>query len=142
MHVLHRVHRWLRPGGGGLDIHPEPEDARVEIRAGDRLTVVGPYARPVIYQNIRAARDTLAGLIGEGLFTRERSVSFEVLYHFGSVDAWLAYRAERGTTTEVEPALLACAGEMLADTSGELLVREQMRATRYRQRHPLRPNSP
>jgi hypothetical protein len=125
-----------------LDIHPEPEDAQVEIRDGDRLTVVGPYARPVIYQNIRAARDTLAGLIGEGLFTRERSVSFEVLYHFGSVDAWLAYRAERGTTTEVAPALVARAREMLADRSGELLVREQMHATRYQQRHPLRTNSP
>ena len=63
-------------------------------------------------------------MVGEGLFARERSVGFEVLYHF-----------ERGTKTEVDPALLARAREMLADTSGELLIREQMRATRYRQRH-------
>ena len=136
MHVLHRVHRWLRPGGRVLDIHPEPEDARVEVRDGNRVTFVGPYARPAIYDNIQRARDTLAGLVGEGLFGRERSTVFEVLYHLQSVDAWLAYRVERGTSTEVDAALLARAHRELADTSGELLIREQMRATRYRQRHP------
>jgi hypothetical protein len=136
VHVLHKVHRWLRPGGRLLDIHPEPEDARVEVRDGDRLIVVGPYARPAIYENIHRARDTLARVVGEGLFARERSAVFEVLYHFATVDAWLAYRLERGTSTEVDPALLARTREVLADMSGELLIREQMRATRYRQRHP------
>jgi hypothetical protein len=136
VHVLHKVHRWLRPGGRVLDIHPEPEDARVEVRDGNRVTFVGPYARPAIYDNIHRARDTLAGLVGEGLFARERSTVFEVLYHFHSVDAWLAYRVERGTSTEVDAALLARARRELADKSGELLIREQMRATRYRQRHP------
>jgi len=100
------------------------------------VTFVGPYARPAIYDNIHRARDTLAGLVGEGLFARERSTVFEVLYHFRSVDAWLAYRVERGTSTEVDAALRARARRELADTSGELLIREQMRATRYRQRHP------
>jgi hypothetical protein len=136
VHVLHRIHRWLRPGGRVLDIHPEPEDARVEVRDGNRLTFVGPYARPAIYENIHRARDSLARVVGEGLFARERSTVFEVLYHFASVDAWLAYRVERGTSTEVDPTLLAGARDVVADTSGELLIREQMRATRYRQRRP------
>ncbi len=135
MHVLQRVHRWLRPGGRLLDIHPEPEDARVEVRDRDGLTFIGLFQRPAIYQNIHAARDALAGMVYEGLFARERSVGFEVLYHFDSDEAWLAYRTERGTKTEVDPALLVRAREVLADTSGELLIREQMRATRYRQRH-------
>ena len=135
MHVPHRVHRWLRPGGRVLDIHPEPEDARVEVRDGNRVTFVGPYARPAIYENVHKARNTLARVVGEGLFARERSTVYQVLYHFASVDAWLAYRVERGTSTEVDPALLARAREVLADTSGELLIREQMRATRYLQRH-------
>ena len=139
MHVLHRVHRWLRPGGRLLDIHPEPEDARVEVRHRDHLTFVGPYQRAAIYKNIHAARDALAGVVDEGLFARERSVGFEVLYHFDRVDAWLAYRVERGTSTEVDPALLARARDVLAKTPGELLIREQMRATRYRRRHPKRP---
>src|SRR6266851_5191250 len=73
VHVLHRVHRWLRPGGRVLDIHPEPEDARVEVSDGNRVTFVGPYARPAIYDNIHRARDMLAGLVGEGLFAPERS---------------------------------------------------------------------
>jgi len=133
VHVLHRIHGWLRPGGRVVDIHPEPEDARVEVRDGTRLTFVGPYQRAAIYQNIHAARDALAKTVGAGLFARERSVRFEVVYHFDSVDAWLVYRAERGTSTEVDPALLARAREMLAKTPGELLIREQMRATRYRQ---------
>jgi hypothetical protein len=135
VNVLHRVHRWLRPGGRVLDIQPEPEDASVAVRDGKRLTFVGPYQRPAIYQNIHAARAALAGMVGEGLFTRERSVGFEVLYHFDSVDQWLAYRVERGTSTEVDPALLARARDVLTETAGELLIREQMRATRYRRRH-------
>jgi hypothetical protein len=122
-----------------LDIHPEPEDARVEVQVGTRLTFVGPYQRPAIYQNIHAARAALAELVGDGKFVRERSVRFEVLYHFASVDAWLAYRVERGTSTEVDPALLAHARGILTDTAGELLIREQMRATRYRRRHLARP---
>jgi hypothetical protein len=136
VNVLHKVHRWLRPGGRMLDMHPEPEDARVEIRDGDRLTFVGPYVRPAIYQNILAARDALDGMVGEGLFAQERSATFEVAYHFDSVDAWLAYRVERGTSTELDPTLLARARRILGETAGELLIREQMRATRYRQRRP------
>ena len=119
-----------------LDIHPEPEDASVEVRHGQRLTFVGPYQRPVIYQNIHAARAALTAMVDAGLFARERSIAFEVLYHFDSVDKWLAYRVERGTSTEVDPALLARARDVLAETSGELLIREQMRATRYRRRQP------
>ena len=77
----------------------------------------------------------MAGLVEEGWFARERSVEFEVLYHFDSVDQWLAYRLERGTSTEVDAALLVRARGMLAETPGELLIREQMRATRYRRRN-------
>ncbi len=83
-------------------------------------------------------RAALAGMVGQGLFARERSVGFEVLYHFDSVDQWLAYRVERGTSTEVDPALLGRARDVLAETPCELLIREQMRATRYRRRHPAR----
>jgi hypothetical protein len=137
VHVLRRVHRWLRPGGRVLDIHPEPEDARVEVRDGHRLTFVGLYQRPAIYENIHAARGTLAGLVEDGWFARERSVEFEVLYHFDSVDQWLAYRVERGTSTEVDAALLVRARGVLAETPGELLIREKMRATRYRRRHRI-----
>lgn len=124
-----------------LDIHPEPEDARVEVLDGGGLTFVGPYSRPAIYQHIHGARDALAGQVVAGLFARERSVGFEVLYHFATVEDWLVYRVERGTTTEVDPALADRARQMLARTSGELVVREQMRATRYRRQHPTRPNA-
>ena len=97
MHVLHRVHRWLRPGGRVLDIHPEPEAARVEGQAAGQLMLVGPFDRPDIYDKIHAARSVLAEMVEAGLYLCERSVTFEVLYHFDTVEAWLAYRAERGS---------------------------------------------
>ena len=59
------------------------------------------------------------------------------LYHFDSVDQWLAYRVERGTSTEVDAALQVRARGVLAETPGDLLIREQMRATRYRRRHRI-----
>src|ERR1700730_16888117 len=103
-----------------LDIHPEPQDIRVEVRDRDRLTFVGLYERPAIYQSIHAARDALAAVVGEGVVARERSAGFEILYHFDSVDAWLAFRAER-TKKEVDPALPTRARELLTGTSGELM---------------------
>ena len=134
MHVLQRIHRWLRPGGRVLDIHPEPEDASVEVAAHGSLTRIGPFDRLAIYARITAARTALAELVDHGLYDRERSISFEVLYHFDSVEAWLAYRAERGSATVVPPELQERAREVLAQTPGALLIREQMRATRYRRR--------
>jgi hypothetical protein len=131
---LQRIRRWLRPGGRVLDIHPEPEAASVEIRPAERLIPVGPFDRLAIYDKIDAARATLDEMTEAGLYVRERSVNFEVLYHFESVYAWLTYRADRGSTTEVPQALQTRARKILAATSGELLVREQMRAIRYRRR--------
>jgi hypothetical protein len=32
VHVLARIHGWLRPRGRVLDIHPEPEAASVDVR--------------------------------------------------------------------------------------------------------------
>jgi len=131
----------LRPGGRVLDIHPEPEAASVEVAANGSLTLIGPFDRPAIYDKIRAARTALAELVDVGLYDRERSITFEVLYHFGSVEEWLAYRADRGSFTVVPPELQERAGAVLAQTAGELLIREQMRATRYRRR-PAPPRKP
>jgi hypothetical protein len=117
-----------------LDVHPRPEPASVEVTANTSRTHIGPFDRPTTYDNVRTARVVLADLVTEGLYARERSSDYEVLYHFDSVDAWLAYRAERGSTTVVPPDLQARAREVLAQTSGELLIREQMRATRYRRK--------
>jgi len=124
----------LRPGGRVLDIHPEPEAASVEVAANGSLTRIGSFDRPAIYDKIRAARTALAELVDVGLYDRERSISFAVVYHFDTVEAWLAYRAERGSLTVVPPALQKRARTLLAQTSGELLIRERMRATRYRRR--------
>ena len=63
MHVLQRIHRWLRPGGRVLDIHPEPEAASVEVAANGSLTRIGSFDRPAIYDKIRAARTALAELV-------------------------------------------------------------------------------
>jgi hypothetical protein len=136
VHVLRRVHRWLRPGGRVVDIHPRPEAASVEVAANGSLVRVGLFDRPIIYDHIRAARATLEELVHAGLYAAERSINFEVLYHFDSVDAWLAYRAERGSSAVVPPDLQEHARAVLAETSGELLIREGMRATRYRRRSP------
>jgi hypothetical protein len=62
-----------------------------------------------------------------------------VPYHFESVEAWLSYRRERGISTEVDPSLLAHARNVLAERSGELLIRERMLAASYRAIAPAAP---
>jgi hypothetical protein len=132
VHVLKRVHGWLRPRGRLLDIHPEPQRASIDIHTPGGMTHVGAFERPALDDKIRAARAGLISLLEVGLYRYECSTTFEVVSHHASVDAWLEYRASRNSTSPVDPMLLERAREMLSTLGGdELLVREQIRATCY-----------
>jgi hypothetical protein len=135
VHVLKRIHRWLRPRGRVLDIHPEPEPASVDVRTPIGIENVGPFERPALDEKIRAARTALSRMVVAGHFVPQRSVIFEVVSYHANVDAWLEYRARRNSTSPVDPALLDRAREMMIRLGGEeLRVHERIRASRYGRR--------
>jgi hypothetical protein len=106
VHVLTRIHRWLRPRGRLLDIHPEPEPALVDVGTPFGIEYVGPFERLALDENIRAACTALSRMLEGGFFVPERSVVFEVVSHQANVDAWLEYRKKRNSKRPVDPALL------------------------------------
>ena len=126
------MHRWLRPDGIVLDVHPRPEHSRVEIRADGKSTEFGQLDESSLIQSVNAVHLTLASAIWDGYFVHEETRHFEFLYHFDSVDACESFLAEEWEDFEVDPALMSRARELLANNEGELVIREPVQAARLR----------
>lgn len=136
MHVLRRLHKALKPGGLLIDIHPQPEDPRVEIVRAEGSVSVGAIDWTVDSREIRDARKRLARVIREGLFRLERRRWFDLAAYHESVDAWLAYRQERGHTSPIPDEVLRRARRELVPGEGRLAVIERIRASALRRVDP------
>jgi len=107
-----------------LDVHPEPEHARILVRIGDVTREVGKLDDTAYIEDIHAGRAVLASLMQEGLFAREREAVFEHILHATDVDTWLAYREERSTRSVLDPRIVERVRELLSQGMGEILVVE------------------
>jgi hypothetical protein len=105
-----------------LDIHPEPDHARIHVRVGQDTYEVGSMDDTAYIRDIRAGRAVIASLIREGLFAREHEVVFEQILHATDVDTWLAYREEAASRSILDPRIVGRARDLLSDTIGEILV--------------------
>ena len=119
-------------GGALVDIHPEPEHGRVQVRRGRTIQDLGHLDDTAYIRDIHAARAVVAALIQDKLFVRERMAVFESVLHVSDVDTWLAYRAERASRSLLAPAIVARARSLLARGDGEILVVERAYAARLR----------
>ncbi len=131
MHVLKKVHRWLRSDGLLLDLHPEPEHFKIDVHLADTSVFpLGQLDMTELISNIHAARAVLASLIDAGWFRPERSLLFDFASCFSSVDQWLRHREERRSTSVLAPEMVARARELLSAGGGEVCVTERIQATR------------
>ena len=132
MHVLKRIHHWLRPDGVLLDLHPEPEPPLVAvIVSGLQKQALGTIDNAAVIANIHCAREALKSVIDAGWFALDRTVVFDFLLHFPTVDDWLRHRQERRATSVVDQLIIERARELLSTSAGaELVVSERMRASR------------
>ena len=115
-----------------LDIHPEPEDAYVEVHTGDRVLLAGRPDQSTYNEDVRAARTELGHAVREGYFVPEESTVFEVLDPFEDVDDWLGYLRDAASEVWLDPALVTRTRELLHSTGGRLYVRERVSASRLR----------
>jgi hypothetical protein len=114
-----------------LDLHPEPEHFNVDVVPTGGTTVhVGQQDTTSLSTNIRAARAALTSLVDAGWFRPERSMLFDFVSRFSSVDQWLRHREEQRSTSVLAPEMVLHARELLAPGVGELCVRERILATR------------
>ena len=103
----------------------------MEVEHDGEVVTAGPLNDPILTDNVRAAEAVLTSLVEAGYFVPERAATFEFLYHFDSIDAWLAYRAENWVDAEIDAAVVERARAMLV-SGGEFRIRQGLRATRLR----------
>ena len=132
MYALRQLHAALRPLGALLDVHPEPQHSVIEIRTGEQAIVVGQVDQTQDIDEITGAQGALRQVLAEGLFVLERELSFEFVRHFESVETLLAYRAGRKSRGTIADETLARSRALLAQVPGELCVRGDIHAARYR----------
>ena len=105
-----------------MDLHPEPEHARVQVRIGQTIHDLGHLDDTACIRDIHAARAVLEALIQAKLFVRERSAVFTSVLHVSDVDTWLAYRQERSSRSLLDPQLVERARAYLSRAEGEILI--------------------
>jgi hypothetical protein len=115
-----------------LDVHPEPHHSVIEIRTGEQAIVVGQVDQTQDIDDITGAQAALRQALAEGVFVLERELSFEFVRYFESVETWLAYRAGRKSRGTIADETLARSRALLAQAPGELCVRGDIHAARYR----------
>jgi hypothetical protein len=115
-----------------LDIHPEPEHARVQIWCGEEIYDIGHVDDTAIIRDIHGGRAAVEALIREGLFLREAQMLFENVVHVSDADTWLAYREARSSRSFLDPAIIQRARELLRAADGEIRVSDRAYAARYK----------
>jgi hypothetical protein len=130
--ALKQVHHSLTPDGILLDVHPEPVNSPIEVWQGDRVHELGELDQREDNREIEDARLRLDQLVTDGLFTPETSVFFELHEHHDSVESWQEKWAEEDYRLVAAPGMLESAGRLLSMGGGELVIKEQIRATRLR----------
>ena len=128
MHALRQIHRSLRPDGVLLDLHPQPEQPRIEIWKHGLIEQLGPIDYEEDIADILNARALLDQVERDGWYATQRHRFFELVSHFSSVEDWQAHEWWDGYDTRVPEELLIAARQRLA-AGGEFVVREPIRAS-------------
>jgi hypothetical protein len=130
VHVLSEIHRSLTDTGVLLDIHPLTRHPTVAVRTRDDIVVIGSPDDSVGIEMIRAARGSRNRVVREGLFLVDARRWFDLPVYYPSVDAWLARRRDRCSTSIVSDALLVKARQAMRAAGSTLVVTERVGATR------------
>ncbi len=141
MDALSRIHSSLRASGVLLDLHPQPENSRLEIWQGNRISPLGEIDQQQEIQEIEYAESRLAELEERGLYATDSQRFFDLLEHHPSVESWLQRWAEEGWQFAVDDEVLKSARELLQAGGGDLVIREPIRATRLNRRRETAPDN-
>ncbi len=134
VHALDKAHRVIRPGGALLDIHPLPDEPLLEVRVDEVRHAAGVIHETDDGIEYRQAEAALADAIREGLFRVEIDEQLEFRRYADSLADLQQYFAEAWKDAFIDPPVARRIETLLATPRAgtELIVREQIRMTRYR----------
>lgn len=163
VHALDALHTVLRPRGVLLDIRPAPDDAWVEgarqrspsaippalppspapldERQDEHVVRLGQVHDPYRTETQVTAEAAMRAHVAAGSWVRERDETFTFIYHFDSVDAWLAHMDAHMSSAHMSAGLVARARRYMARQPAttdpprearELRLLRRMRASRLR----------
>jgi hypothetical protein len=138
VHALETLHAALRPQGLLLDVRPGPRHPLVAIQrgtavdGGEHLVRVGKMDVSYRIKTLVIADAAVQTLIDAGRFVREQVKTFTFIYHFDSVETWLAYMAEHWSNARISARLIARARDELSAGAGELRILRAVQASRLR----------
>jgi hypothetical protein len=138
VHALETLHTALRPRGLLLDVRPGPRHPLVAIQrgtgedGGERLVRLGKMDMSYRIETLAIADAAVRTMIDAGRFVREQVKTFNFIYQFDSVEAWLAYVAEHWSQAGVSAPLIERARDELAAVAGELRISRSIQASRLR----------
>ena len=132
--ALRKVHRSLRRGGLLLDVRPQPQPLPIEVRTGAGPTDLGQLEHsPGFIRTMSNADRALASLERDGTCRNEREVEFLLLRHFESLAEWQEYMVKEAQYyVSLDATVSEAIGRRLATAGSELVLREWVRASRFR----------
>jgi hypothetical protein len=130
--ALRQIHRWLRPEGVLLDVHPQPVNSAVEVWDNGRVEHLGFLEEEEDNEEILDARVRLSEVEREGWYVTERRRHFDLVSLFPSVEEWQAFQAHEGYASGISDELLKSANLRLAAGGSEFIIREPIRASLLR----------
>ena len=134
VHALEKIGALLQPEGKLIDIHPSGEPPPIEVRVGQRATVVGWMKETDDFIEYAQASAALSQAIERGWFNAERKGVFEFVTCADSVAELREYLAKEWKDAILEETVIARATELLntPERDTALTVREQIRIARLR----------
>ena len=132
--ALRNVHRSLRPDGLLLDVHPQPQPSLIEVLTGTHTADLGQLEySPSFIRTMSNADEALASLDRDGTFRNEREEEFLLRHHFESLAEWQDYMAKEAQYyLPPDATVIETIGQELATAGAELVLREWVRASRFR----------
>ena len=140
MHALENIRAALRPGGVLVDVRPAPRHPLVELQrrgatdAGTGVLRLGQMDDIYRIETQASADAALQTLIDRGAFAPERAETFTFVYHFDSVEGWLAYMSEHWISARISDELRARARDARPAETDELRIVRAITARRLRRR--------
>lgn len=133
VHALEIVHRWLKPDGRLIDIHPTGEPPLIEVYHAGKAVLAGQLQETDDFIEYAQASEALEQVVERGLFKLDCRKTFSFATYAEDVSELVRYLSEEWSDGYLLPETIQKAGRLLKDANreAELRLREQVYLGNY-----------
>jgi hypothetical protein len=134
VHALEKIQRLLEQGGVLLDLHPTNEPAAIAVRLRQQIIPAGWVNETNDYAEYEWADEALQRVVDAGQFKRERTGTFNFIWHADSMKDLRAYLAEEWQDAIIDDVTALRIEQLLQlpVMDKEILISEAIGIARYR----------